>query len=610
MTELLITMNPSGTFSFLQNPGRIEEYCARRLKITLNEEFLSSSISYYTLSFEPYSLSRKIITENIYRDSSTSEGIYYADGCIFCPVYDYIAVSPVVAVQIDGYETDSSGNVTAIIKSGIFNLEFAPSLTGEGMMLETVRPDVKFFQNVSEAVDRDLETRVISGDNLESYSVTGRKIALETISTVHLQDYAVTTIKIKNDAVKTNCIADENITCEKLAPASVTEEKIAENAVTTDKISDNSVTASKLADGSVSNTKLANYSIGESKIRPLSVSTSKIADAAVTPAKLDREYITHHQSLEGYATEDWVRKQNYITDDINLEGFATEDWVKAQNYLTEHQDLYGYATEDWVKAQNYLTEHQSLEGYATEDWVEDRNYLTEHQSLEGYATEDWVKKQNYISDDISLEGYATEDWVKEQNYLTEHQSLDGYATEDWVESKGYLTSTDGFLKEENVPKKLSGFVNDVAVSFNTQVLTDEQKQTARDNIGAVKTENGKSLSQNDFTDEYREKLDAALTEHQDISMKADVSSLSAVSFSGSYNDLSDLPENCGFTEELKVHYDEAYAHSLTSHAPSDAEKNIIESVTLNGKTAEIKEKNVSINFIDFEEKEIVFAEVY
>ena len=39
-------------------------------------------------------------------------------------------------------------------------------------------------------------------------------------------------------------------------------------------------------------------------------------------------------------------------------------------------------------------------------------------------------------------------------------------------------------------------------------------------------------------------------------------------------------------------------------------KNIIESVTLNGKTAEIKEKNVSINFIDFEEKEIVFAEVY
>lgn len=568
MTELLITMNPSGTFSFLQNPGRIEEYCARRLKITLNEEFLSSSISYYTLSFEPYSLSRKIITENIYRDSSTSEGIYYADGCIFCPVYDYIAVSPVVAVQIDGYETDSSGNVTAIIKSGIFNLEFAPSLTGEGMMLETVRPDVKFFQNVSEAVDRDLETRVISGDNLESYSVTGRKIALETISTVHLQDYAVTTIKIKNDAVKTNCIADENITCEKLAPASVTEEKIAENAVTTDKISDNSVTASKLADGSVSNTKLANYSIGESKIRPLSVSTSKIADAAVTPAKLDREYITHHQSLEGYATEDWVRKQNYITDDINLEGFATEDWVKAQNYLTEHQ------------------------------------------SLEGYATEDWVKKQNYISDDISLEGYATEDWVKEQNYLTEHQSLDGYATEDWVESKGYLTSTDGFLKEENVPKKLSGFVNDIAVSFNTQVLTDEQKQTARDNIGAVKTENGKSLSQNDFTDEYREKLDAALTEHQDISMKADVSSLSAVSFSGSYNDLSDLPENCGFTEELKVHYDEAYAHGLTSHAPFDAEKNIIESVTLNGKTAEIKEKNVSINFIDFEEKEIVFAEVY
>ena len=34
-------------------------------------------------------------------------------------------------------------------------------------------------------------------------------------------------------------------------------------------------------------------------------------------------------------------------------------------------DLTGYATEDWVKEQNYLTEHQSLEGYATESYVDD-----------------------------------------------------------------------------------------------------------------------------------------------------------------------------------------------------------------------------------------------
>lgn len=34
----------------------------------------------------------------------------------------------------------------------------------------------------------------------------------------------------------------------------------------------------------------------------------------------------------------------------------------------------------------FLTAHQSLDGYATEDWVNNQGYLTAHQSLEGYAT--------------------------------------------------------------------------------------------------------------------------------------------------------------------------------------------------------------------------------
>ena len=131
MTDLLITMNSSGAFSLANECGRIEEYCAKRLKIKLNTDFLSSAIKYYTLSFEPFSLARKIITENIYVDADTTEGIYFSNGYIYCPIYDYIAVSPSVMVQIDGYETDEAGNVTTIIKSGIFTLEFAPSLTGD-----------------------------------------------------------------------------------------------------------------------------------------------------------------------------------------------------------------------------------------------------------------------------------------------------------------------------------------------------------------------------------------------------------------------------------------------------------------------------------------------
>lgn len=504
MTDLLITMSASGVFTLPPHAGRIDEYCAKRLKIKLNVEFLTSAIKYYTLSFEPFSLSRKIVTENIYRDSENTEGIHYADGYIFCPVYDYMAVSPTVAVQIDGYETDESGNVTAIIKSGIFNLEFSPSLTGEGMMLQTVRPDVKFFENVSNAVDKAMETKVIDGEKIKNNSITLQKIAPESIGQAHLQDSAVTSTKIKNGAVTAECIAENGVTENKLAKASVTEEKLAENAVTTDKISDKSVTSAKLADGCISSSKLAENSVGEKNLKTGCVTTSIIGNGAVTPDKLDREYITHHQSLEGYATVDWVRKQKY---------------------------------------------------------------------------------------------------------LTEHQSLDGYATENWVESKGYLTSDDGFLKKEDLPSRLSSLENDMAVAFIPQQLTDEQKAIATENIGAVKREEGKTLSENDFTDKDKEKLDAALTEHQDISMKADISSLSAVAFSGSYNDLSDLPEECSFTDELKEKYNKAFAHSLSEHASLTAQENVIESITINGEKAEIKKKNVSLSVIGFEQKETLFVEV-
>ena len=94
-------------------------------------------------------------------------------------------------------------------------------------------------------------------------------------------------------------------------------------------------------------------------------------------------------------------------------------------------------TSELTNDSGFLTEHQSLEDYATKNWVEGKGYLTEHQSLAGYATEAWVQNQNYLVD-ADLEGLASEDWVQNQGYLTEHQSLAGYAKESWVNSQGFL----------------------------------------------------------------------------------------------------------------------------------------------------------------------------
>lgn len=59
-----------------------------------------------------------------------------------------------------------------------------------------------------------------------------------------------------------------------------------------------------------------------------------------------------------------------------------------------------------------------------------------------------------------------------------------------------------------------------------------------------------------------------------------------------------------FTDTQKSHYDAAYAHSVTDHAPSNAQKNIIEAITVNGTTLKPSEdKAVDIKVEDLELKD-------
>ncbi len=502
MTDILISMNNSGGFSTSGGAGRIEEYCAKRLKISLNSIFRASTISYYTLSFEPFSLSRKIITENIYKDSSVTTGIHYSDGYIFCPIYDYIAISPEVLVQIDAYELDEDGNVKSIIKSGIFSLEFEPSLTGEGMMLATVRPDVKFKENVRLALTEELKTMPLDGKNIIDRTIEARKIAPKTITAFEIADRSIEENLFKDGSIPTRAYVEASVTSEKLANSAVTSEKLTSGAVTTNKIASKNITSACIADKAITNAKLALHSVAEDNIRTLSVTSRCIGLKAVTPDKLDRKYLTQHQSLNGYATESWVKSLGFITD---------------------------------------------------------------------------------------------------------------------VSSKA---------DKSEIPKKLSELKNDMAVSFLRQNLTDDEKEIARKNISAVCEVSGKGLSSNDFTDIEKEKLEKAITEHQsldgyateswvkeqgyisDISMKADKSDLSDVAFSGSYNDLKDLPTiECNFTEELKANYDTAFEHSQENHSPANAEENVIDGVNLNGTELPVNNKKIDLNCIYFVKKQFVFAEV-
>lgn len=128
-------------------------------------------------------------------------------------------------------------------------------------------------------------------------------------------------------------------------------------------------------------------------------------------------------SIEGLASETFVKDQINAIPKTDLTGYAKEEWVKSQGYLTEHQDISNLATK--AEVEEVKNSIPSIEGLATETyvgqaksdiekWVSEQGYLTEHQDISHLATKEDIP---------SIEGLATEEWVESKNYLTEHQDI-------------------------------------------------------------------------------------------------------------------------------------------------------------------------------------------
>lgn len=106
-------------------------------------------------------------------------------------------------------------------------------------------------------------------------------------------------------------------------------------------------------------------------------------------------YLTEHQSLEGYATQDYVAEQvNEVREEIpdistkadksDLDGLATETFVTEAIAKIEPVDLSEYAKlTDLPDVSKFITEIPA--DYVTETELESKGYLTEHQDLSDYA---------------------------------------------------------------------------------------------------------------------------------------------------------------------------------------------------------------------------------
>ena len=175
---------------------------------------------------------------------------------------------------------------------------------------------------------------------------------------------------------------------------------------------------------------------------------------------------------------------------ISLDGYATEQWVKDQKYLTSHQDLSEYAKTKYVEEQinhvvTYVEEsidaipEVDLTPYAKSTDIptkvsqleNDKGYLTQHQSLADYATKDYVDKADNNSE---------QELNNVKNYITdiidpaiENKSDKGHK-HTLVEITDYAApDLSDYAKKSDIPD-VSAFIAEIPAEYITEEELDEK----------------------------------------------------------------------------------------------------------------------------------------
>ena len=137
-----------------------------------------------------------------------------------------------------------------------------------------------------------------------------------------------------------------------------------------------------------------------------------------------------------------------------LDGYAKEDWVRRQGYLKTHQSLVGYAKKsdlptDYVKESD-LSEYVKVSAISST-----LNDYAKKSSLSEYVkTSTFNNKLNSLVTKADINGYATQEWVNEQGFLTESQDLSEFATKtdlkDYVKIASLNNTLNGYAKKNSV----------------------------------------------------------------------------------------------------------------------------------------------------------------
>lgn len=206
----------------------------------------------------------------------------------------------------------------------------------------------------------------------------------------------------------------------------------------------------------------------------------------VSELENDEGFLKEHQSLSGYATEQWVEGKDYLPASHNISPAAHSDIRELITGLTTRLNALADSDDTtldqlseivaYIKSNRSLIESITTSKVSISDIVDnitssatnkplsanqgralkalidsivvptkvselqnDKNYLTEHQSLAEYAKSADLAK---VATSGSYNDLADKPTIP---------STSGLASEDWVESKGYLTTHQDISGKQNKP---------------------------------------------------------------------------------------------------------------------------------------------------------------
>jgi|GEM_PF-1412356 len=125
--DSLVSISGSGA-------GFAAEHNAALLCVDLGGELSAPDVTFYCFAFDPYDLGKRIVSNNIYGIPGDSPA-YRNGNKLYCPLPEALTATGELTVQVEAHWVENS--VTKrIAKSGIFNLSFEPSVSGDDEVFE------------------------------------------------------------------------------------------------------------------------------------------------------------------------------------------------------------------------------------------------------------------------------------------------------------------------------------------------------------------------------------------------------------------------------------------------------------------------------------------